>query len=182
MATVKDWILKANNNAAAGVESEDGQKGEKREPGNMKGSASKKVRGTDDKDFVDGDKSDDKDSGDEERNKKVVGKKAKKAPVQKKGKVDGLTVEQHRRSMGDLLKAKIEVLGGQQWGIGARCHVTTTCSLAVFRALVVPNATKVSPEQFDQQTDVVLAQVSSTEQVSVNTIICFSTDNFFWQH
>ena len=100
---------------------------------------------------------------------KAQGKKKpeeKKPKKQQKGKIDGLTVEQHRRAMGDQVKSKLRVLGGTgNYGIAASCHVSMSCSLAVFRSLVVPNATKVTPAQFDSSTPVVLAQVDSTQQV-----------------
>ena len=53
--------------------------------------------------------------------------------------------------MGDQVKSKIHVLGGkQEWGIAARCHTVLPCSTAVFRALVVPSADKVTPARFDK--------------------------------
>ena len=57
-------------------------------------------------------------------------------------------------------------LGGQgNYGIAAICHTTMTCSVALFRTLVVPNASKVTPAQFDNSTPVVVAQLDSTEQI-----------------
>ena len=76
-------------------------------------------------------------------------------------------MEQHRRSMGDQVKSKIHVLGGKQdWGIAARCHAVLPCSTAVFRALVVPSADKVTPVGFDSKTELVLAEVNSTQQIA----------------
>ena len=90
-----------------------------------------------------------------------------KAKKRRGGKIDGLTVEQHRRAMGDQVKSKLRVLGGSgNYGIAASCHVSMSCSIEVFRSLVVPNATKVTPAQFDSSTPVVLAQVDSTQQVA----------------
>merc|ERR1712192_35191 len=89
-----------------------------------------------------------------------------KAKTRRGGKIDGLTVEQHRRAMGDQVKSKLRVLGGTgNYGIAASCHVSMSCSIEVFRSLVVPNATKVTPAQFDSSTPVVLAQVDSTQQI-----------------
>ena len=68
--------------------------------------------------------------------------------------------------MGDQVKSKLRVLGGQgNYGIAASCHVSMSCSLALFRALVVPNAAKVTPADFDGSSPVVLAQIDSTEQI-----------------
>lgn len=82
--------------------------------------------------------------------KKAIAKKSSgKVP-----KIAGLTLEQHRRALGDMVKSNIHV---QKWCIEARTHTKTTMELDVFRELVVPNATKVVPAAFDASTDVVFA-------------------------
>ena len=96
-------------------------------------------------------------------NKKLDPKTKKK---NQGGKIDGATLEQHRRYMGDQVKSKLRVLGGKgNYGIAASCHVSMSCSVALFRTLVTPNATKVTPAEFDGSTPVVLAQIDSTEQI-----------------
>ena len=115
----------------------------------------------------------DQEEEDEEPRKKKakVGNNNKKSePKTKKksqgGKIDGATVEQHRRYMGDQVKSKLRVLGGKgNYGIAASCHVSMSCSVALFRALVVPNAAQVTPADFDSSSPVVLAQIDSTEQI-----------------
>ena len=104
---------------------------------------------------------------------KGAGGKATKGKAAAKGaRVDGLTVEQHRRALGDKVKAQISVLGGRDnYGIAARCHALLPCSMAVFRALVLPNATKVVPAEFGPETEVVLAQLTSTQQVSRDFLV-----------
>jgi len=99
--------------------------------------------------------------------KATKGKATKGKAAAKGARVDGLTVEQHRRALGDKVKAQITVLGGRDnYGIAARCHALLPCSMAVFRALVLPNATKVVPAEFGPETEVVLAQLTSTQQIA----------------
>ena len=72
------------------------------------------------------------------------------APAKKKGKpakIGGMTVEQHRRALGDAVKSKISV---EKWAVEAKTHCAITdVDAAVFEALVVPNAAKVTPADFD---------------------------------
>jgi len=107
--------------------------------------------------------------GELRKKKAKVGNNNKKSdPKSKKkdGKIDGATVEQHRRYMGDQVKSKLRVLGGKgNYGIAASCHVSMSCSVALFRTLIVPNAVKVTPANFDGSSPVVLAQIDSTEQI-----------------
>ena len=99
-------------------------------------------------------------------NKKKADPKSKTKKKSQGGKIDGATVEQHRRYMGDQVKSKLRVLGGTgNYGIAASCHVSMSCSVALFRTLVVPNAAKVTPADFDSSSPVVLAQIDSTEQI-----------------
>ena len=73
----------------------------------------------------------------------------------------------NKLSENHMVRRKIHVLGGKQdWGIAARCHTVLPCSAAVFRALVVPSAAKVTPARFDSKTEVVLAEVDSTQQIA----------------
>ena len=79
------------------------------------------------------------------------------APKKRKesvGKMDGLTLNQHKRMLGDLVKAKLEVAGGREYHIKARCHVTTQMSLQVFKALVVPAAACLTPSVVNHDTEV----------------------------
>ncbi|XP_063676054.1 uncharacterized protein LOC134812514 [Bolinopsis microptera] len=71
-----------------------------------------------------------------------------------KGKIDGNTVEQWRRQLGNSCKANISF---EKWTIAARTHFTTDFTLGAFRALIVPNASKVHPADFDSSTPVVTA-------------------------
>ena len=125
--------------------------------------------------FQDSDQDQEKEDEEEEeprpkKTKKGNNNNKKLDPKTKKknqgGKIDGATVEQHRRYMGDQVKSKLRVLGGKgNYGIAASCHVSMSCSVALFRNLVVPNAAKVTPPEFDGSTPVVLAQIDTTEQI-----------------
>ena len=62
----------------------------------------------------------------------------------KRARLAGLAMEPHRLAMGELLRSRIKVVGGEEgWGVAAHCHATMACSLAVFKAVVVPHANKV---------------------------------------
>ena len=155
--SLKNWLKAGNNNVTSTTDSHKRKTSEE-------GKDATKIS-----EPLESDGSDFEPEGEEM--KKVQKAQEKKKPQQKPkkqrgGKIDGLTVEQHRRAMGDQVKSKLRVLGGTgNYGIAASCHVSMSCSLAVFRSLVVPNATKVTPAQFDSSTPVVLAQVDSTQQV-----------------
>ena len=100
-------------------------------------------------------------------------KKKGATPAKKKktGHIDGMTVEQHRRKLGDQVKSKLKVLGGRDaWGIAASCHVVLSCSTQLFRALVLPCAAKVTPGHIGEDTEVVLAEVVGTAQVGLPLI------------
>ncbi|GIQ82480.1 hypothetical protein KIPB_003629 [Kipferlia bialata] len=71
--------------------------------------------------------------------------------------IGGMTVEQHRRRLGDAVKGQIEV---EKYCIAARCHCTVDCDIEVFKALVVPNADTVLPSTFDTTSPVVVASVT----------------------
>jgi len=88
----------------------------------------------------------------------------------RKGKRDrkvGLEMAPHRRVMGNMVQAKINVLGGpDKYGVAAECHLTVNCSLAVFRTLVVPHAARVLPKNFNKDTAVILAQAVNSSQIT----------------
>ena len=96
----------------------------------------------------------------------------------KRARLAGLAMEPHRLAMGDLLRSRIKVVGGQEgWGVAAHCHATMACSLAVFQAVVAPHVnkvvvvvysnhmTQVCPKKFDMTTPVILAQLACSRQV-----------------
>ena len=58
------------------------------------------------------------------------------------GKIQGLTLEQHRCCLGDKVKASIQV---EKWTIEARTHIIADMAIEVFCALVVPHAASVVP-------------------------------------
>ena len=66
-------------------------------------------------------------------------------------------MEQWRRQLGNSCKAKISF---ENWTIAARTHFTADFTLGAFRALIVPNAYEVHPENFDESTPVVVARSS----------------------
>ena len=72
-------------------------------------------------------------------------------------KIKGLTLEQHRRALGDKVKGSINV---EKWCIEARTHCEMLgVDLEVFRQLVEPHAASVVPAEFDSGTPVVVASV-----------------------
>ncbi|KAL5265813.1 hypothetical protein ACHWQZ_G006494 [Mnemiopsis leidyi] len=80
-----------------------------------------------------------------------------------KNKIDGNTVEQWRRQLGNSCKANISF---ENWTIAASTHFSTDFSLGAFRALIVPNASEVHPEDFNESTPVVVARTESTSQAA----------------
>jgi len=85
----------------------------------------------------------------------------------KRARLVGLAMEPHRLAMGDLLRSRIKVVGGQEgWGVAAHCHATMACSLAVFQAVVAPHVNKVCPKKFDMTTPVILAQLACSRQIA----------------
>jgi len=90
-------------------------------------------------------------------------KKVKKSPKptasgskSKKKKVGGLTVEQHRRKLGDAVKQRLSM---EKYCMKADCHSTVKLPLEMFREIVVPHACDVTPSHFDASTPVVVASV-----------------------
>jgi len=79
----------------------------------------------------------------------------------------GLELAPHRKVMGNMVQAKINVLGGpDKYGVAADCHLTVNCTLAVFRTLVVPHAARVLPKNFNKDTAVILAQAVNSSQIT----------------
>ena len=98
-------------------------------------------------------------TGDEKRSMDTENNpaKRKKTAAKKKGegKIDGLSLPQHRRMLGDLVRDKIQIAGGQgNWHIKALCHVTTQMSMETFQAVVVPDAACLTPQHMDSSTEV----------------------------
>eukprot|EP00092_Neocalanus_flemingeri_P040444 GFUD01044045.1.p1 GENE.GFUD01044045.1~~GFUD01044045.1.p1 ORF type:complete len:226 (+),score=93.06 GFUD01044045.1:52-678(+) len=109
--------------------------------------------------------------GDKRRSKDTENNEAKKGkPAAKKkaeGKIDGLSLTQHRRMLGDQVRDQIEIAGGQgNWHIKAKCHVHTQMSMEAFQAVVAPAAACLTPSQFDRNTEVVLAEVRNMDQAA----------------
>lgn len=73
------------------------------------------------------------------------------------------TLEQHRRALGDSVKAAIHV---EKWCIKAQTHCETECPLHVFQELVVPNAVEVMPASFCATTPVVVALVEGHDSAA----------------
>jgi len=90
--------------------------------------------------------------------------------ARRKGKRDrkvGLELAPHRKVMGNMVQAKINVLGGpNQYGVAAECHLTVNCSLAVFRTVIVPYVARVIPKTFNKDTAVILAQAVNSSQIT----------------
>uniref|UniRef100_A0A7M5WRS5 Uncharacterized protein n=1 Tax=Clytia hemisphaerica TaxID=252671 RepID=A0A7M5WRS5_9CNID len=75
----------------------------------------------------------------------------------KKLKKNTSTLEQERRRLGDMVKAKIHF---EKYAVKANC--TCTCkdiSKELFEKLIVPNSSSVTPETFTKETPVVVATV-----------------------
>ena len=91
--------------------------------------------------------------GDKRRSKMVENKPVKK---RKTGvKIDGLTVTQHKRMLGDKVKDKLVIAGGRgNWHIKAQCQVISNMSTQAFKAVVLPHADSVTPDIFDKNTEV----------------------------
>ena len=93
-------------------------------------------------------------TGDEKRSMDTENNPAKRKKTATK-KIDGLSLPQHRRMLGDLVRDKIQIAGGQgNWHIKALCHVTTQMSMETFQAVVVPDAACLTPQHMDSSTEV----------------------------
>ncbi len=98
----------------------------------------------------------------EARKAKAAEKAAEKAAAKAAERPGGLTIEQHRRAVGDAVKAKISM---EKFTIAARTMVNVTMLPEVFRALVAPNCT-VIPAQWDASTEVVVASSRNAEAIA----------------
>ena len=72
----------------------------------------------------------------------------------KSNKVDGFTVEQWRRQLGNGAKKTITF---QKWAIHAQTHFTNPFTSEAFRALIVPHADEYYPKDFTANTPVIMA-------------------------
>jgi hypothetical protein len=86
--------------------------------------------------------------------------KTSKPKPKQSDKIEGKTLEQHRRALGNEVKSKIQV---EKWCVEAKTSIQTKTSLAVFERLVVPNADSVVPALFDKTTPVVVCHVKNTQ-------------------
>ena len=92
-----------------------------------------------------------------EKKRKVQDKENNNSKKKKKtgDKIDGLTLTQHKRMLGDQVKSKLEVAGGKHnWHIMAKCHVTTSISREAFKAVIMPHVDRVIPANIDKDTEV----------------------------
>ena len=90
---------------------------------------------------------------------------AKKRKKAKASKIAGKTLEQHRRAMGDRVKAKISV---EKWCIEARTQATISgVEPEVFEQLIAANAVQCVPK-WDRAADheVVVAHMQGTESLA----------------
>ena len=95
-------------------------------------------------------------------------------------KIAGMTIEQHRRALGNQVKSKIKV---EKWCIAPQCHCVMQCEIEVFRKLIVPNAQSVMPSTFDATTAVVVASIEGSEAAGAvfgYTKICGGTRLGSW--
>ena len=72
-------------------------------------------------------------------------------------KAKGPTQEQERRRMGDAMKAQISF---EKWAIEARTHVCVDVPYDTFEGLIVPNASRVTPDVFSEDSPVVVARLN----------------------
>jgi len=82
----------------------------------------------------------------------------KKRASKKSNKIDGFTVEQWRRQLGNKAKATISF---QKWTIKAQTHFTNPFTSEAFRALIVPHADEVHPVNFNEKTPVIMASTNT---------------------
>jgi len=78
----------------------------------------------------------------------------KKRTSKKNNKIDGFTVEQWRRQLGNEAKSTISF---QKWTIAAQTHFVHTFTSDAFRALIVPHADEVYPKEFNANTPIIMA-------------------------
>ena len=68
------------------------------------------------------------------------------------------------------IKDQIKVLGGRGhggWGISSECHAVFPCSFELFRRLVAPEATEITPSSYNNHTPVILAQLTGEGAANV---------------
>lgn len=87
--------------------------------------------------------------------------KKKRKPSKKSNHVDGFTVEQWRRQLGNGAKKTISF---QKWGIHAQTHFTNPFTSEAFRALIVPHADEYYPKDFTANTPVIMASTFSNSK------------------
>lgn len=83
-------------------------------------------------------------------------------PFAENGRCEGKTLEEHRRSFAQCIQTKMTV---EKFHVAPKCHLILDCSLALFRALIAPDATNLVPEEFDENTPAVLATVNGTHKI-----------------
>jgi hypothetical protein len=86
-----------------------------------------------------------------------------KAP--KKGKVEkfgDLTLEQHKRALGDCVKKNITV---EKWCIQASTSCETICLPEVFEKLVIPHATSMLPLEYSIHAPVIVVSIIGSEGI-----------------
>jgi hypothetical protein len=66
--------------------------------------------------------------------------KTSKPKPKQSDKIEGKTLDQHRRALGNEVKSKIQV---EKFCVEAKTSIQTKTSLAVFERIVVPNADSV---------------------------------------
>jgi hypothetical protein len=120
--------------------------------------ATKGAHKVDDSSFDEGGEDDESEEAVPAKKQRVKGSGAKKKPGRM---ADGLTVEQHRRKLGDVVKARIRV---EKWCVEATTHATTECTEEVFRSVIVPHAV-VTPANFNSTTPVVSALVNGYDHI-----------------
>ena len=77
-----------------------------------------------------------------------------------KKRKSGVSIEQERRRLGDAVHARITFT---KWAIEARTHAKVDLDLSTFTNLIVPNATSVTPADFDKDSPVVVAKVEGSD-------------------
>lgn len=82
--------------------------------------------------------------------------------TKKSQKIEGKTLEQHRRHYGDLVKSKISV---EKFTIDAKTFVNTDCSIEVFKNLIEPNVDTITPSKYDNNTEIVLCSIESFDKM-----------------
>ena len=77
-------------------------------------------------------------------------------------KVDGMTLEQQRRRLGNDVSLQISM---RKYAIAANTHCTVDMGAATFKQLVVANANSVVPSDWNADTPVVVALMSGSGKI-----------------